>query len=107
MQTTEDDEGARARRDLEAALALLHEVASELGQVLIARRNGDPDWMALSPVRVREVKTAFALVLEEKGRVQKLYHQEAGVAKAYIIDLERACDEVGRRLSKLRDAGGG
>ena len=56
---------------------------------------------------VRDLKTAFQLVMDERTRVEKLRKQVAGVVGDLRLDFDAARDEIGRRLARLRDAGGG
>lgn len=55
---------------------------------------------------VRELKAAFQLVQEERGRVGKLVKHSTGVVPDHVLDLHAARDEIGRRLACLRGAGG-
>ncbi|WP_441865790.1 hypothetical protein [Phaeovulum sp. W22_SRMD_FR3] len=56
---------------------------------------------------VKDLRTAFVMVMEERTRVEKLRKQHAGEVGGGALDLELARDEIGRRLACLRDAGGG
>ena len=56
---------------------------------------------------VRDLRQAFLQVMEERTRVEKLRKQVAGAVGANGLDFDAARDEIGRRLARLRDAGGG
>lgn len=56
---------------------------------------------------VRDLKAAYFLVMDERGKVEKLRKQIAGAAGSGTLDLHDARDEIGRRLARLRDANGG
>lgn len=57
---------------------------------------------------VRDLRQAFLQVMEERTRVEKLRKQVAGtVGGNGELDLAAARAEIGRRLARLRDAGGG
>jgi soluble cytochrome b562 len=82
------------------------EAAQALAQALTAVRGGRLDEAKAALGAVRDLKAAFHLVQEERARVEKLRRQAAGIVHGYAIDMDAARDEVGRRLARLRDAGG-
>ncbi len=53
---------------------------------------------------VRDLKTLFQMVMDERTRVDKLRKQVAGVVGGHALDFDGARDEIGRRLACLRDA---
>ena len=53
---------------------------------------------------VRDLKTLFQMVMDERTRVEKLRRQVAGVVHGHALDFDGARDEIGRRLACLRDA---
>ncbi|MFN3970494.1 MAG: hypothetical protein ACK4L4_03855 [Gemmobacter sp.] len=55
---------------------------------------------------VRDMKAAFELSMDERNRVDKLRKQAAGCVHGYAADMDAARAEIGRRLARLRDAGG-
>lgn len=56
---------------------------------------------------VRELSKIVQSVLSERERLEKLRKSEGGVVHDYALDFDEARTEVGRRLARLRDAGGG
>lgn len=56
---------------------------------------------------VRELSKIVQSVLTERERLEKLRKSEGGVVHDFALDFDAARDEVGRRLARLRDAGGG
>ncbi len=56
---------------------------------------------------MRELRSTFNSLMEERTRVDKLRQQTAGVVRGHAIDFDAARDEIGRRVARLRDAGGG
>jgi hypothetical protein len=56
---------------------------------------------------VSELRAAYGILMEERAKVDKLRKQVAGVVGGSTLDLDAARDEIGRRLARLRDAGGG
>lgn len=55
---------------------------------------------------VRELSKIVQSVLSERERLEKLRKTEEGVVHDYALDFDEARAEVGRRLARLRDAGG-
>lgn len=55
---------------------------------------------------VRELSKIVQSVLTERERLEKLRKSEGGVVHDYALDFDGARDEIGRRLARLRDAGG-
>lgn len=85
---------------------MFRDVAEEIARALGEIRGGKLDEAKAAGTAVRDMKAAFQLVMEERTRVDKIRKQAAGVVNGYAIDLDAARDEVGRRLARLRDAGG-
>ena len=85
---------------------MFREVAEEIARALGELKGGKLDEAKAASAAVRDMKAAFQLVMEERTRVDKLRKQAAGAVNGYAIDLDAARDEVGRRLARLRDAGG-
>lgn len=52
------------------------------------------------------LKAAVALAIEEGNRGEKLHQTSRRAWGAGAFDLDAARDEIGRRLARLRDAGG-
>jgi hypothetical protein len=83
------------------------ESAEDLARAIKQARRGKLEEAKLAVVAVRDLKAAFQLVMEERTRVEKLRKQAAGTVGTGTLDLSAARDEIGRRLARLRDAGGG
>ena len=66
-----------------------------------AGRTGD---VKAAQQTVRDLKTLFQMVMDERTRVDKLRKQIAGVVHGHALDFDGARDEIGRRLACLRDA---
>ena len=91
---------------LAATEQLFNETAQELMRALMAIRNGQFDEVKGAVQAVRDLKAAFQMVMDERGRFDKLRKQVAGSIGAGELDLGAARDEIGRRLARLRDASG-
>jgi hypothetical protein len=83
------------------------ESAEDLVRAIRQTRRGKLDEAKLAVAAVKDLKAAFQLVMEERTRVEKLRKQAAGPVGNGTLDLTAARDEIGRRLARLRDAGGG
>jgi hypothetical protein len=83
------------------------ESAEDLTRAIRQARRGKLDEAKLAVAAVKDLKAAFQLVMEERTRVEKLRKQAAGTVGTGTLDLSAARDEIGRRLARLRDAGGG
>jgi hypothetical protein len=88
----------------EVTESLLREAAEELGRCLQKIRAGKLEEVKATPALTRNVKDAFELVQEERGRFDKLRKQVAGTVGTRALDFHAARDEIGRRLARLRDA---
>lgn len=85
---------------------LYREVAGELALAMKGVRQGDPADIKAAMQAVKDLRTAFQMVMDERTRVEKLRKQVAGVVRDYALDFDAARSEIGRRLARLRDAGG-
>ena len=93
---------------LDVVDGLYRDAAEELYRVMTAIRAGQMTEVKAAMTAVRELRAAALLVLEERGKVDKLRKQIAGqVGAGGGLDLDGARAEIGRRLACLRDAGGG
>jgi hypothetical protein len=80
--------------------------ASEMFAVIQEIRSGE--WDAKKAVAAaRDLRAFLLLVLEERTKVARFSKHEAGVVYDYALDFDAARTEIGRRLARLRDAGGG
>ncbi|MBC7144899.1 MAG: hypothetical protein H5U24_05775 [Thioclava marina] len=93
---------------LEITETLYRDVAEELAQALQGVRRGQISEAKAAVQAVKDLRTAFHLVMEERSRVEKLRRQLAGVAagRDVALDFDAARAEIGRRLARLRNAGG-
>lgn len=91
----------------EVTEGLLREAAEELARALQKIKSGKLEEVKATPALTRNVKDAFELVQEERGRFDKLRKQVAGTVGTRALDFHAARDEIGRRLARLRDAGEG
>ena len=94
---------------LERALAIFDHAAEELGEALVRLREEGPvgggSTRALRAVRA--LQAALAVCLEERVKSDRFRNEVAGVVGERNLDLDAARVEIGRRLARLRDAGGG
>ena len=74
---------------------------------IAAVRDGKLTEAKAAAIAVRDLKTAFNALMEERSRVEKRLKQVGGDVGACGLDLDAARDEIGRRLACLRDAAGG
>ncbi len=84
----------------------LREAAETLATTVQAIKAGEFGRIKDSADCIKGLKVALALAMEEGNRVEKLRKQIAGPVGAGEFDLDAARDEIGRRLARLRDAGG-
>ncbi len=91
----------------EVTESLMREAAEVLGRALQKIKAGKLEEVKATPALTRNVKDAFELVQEERGRFDKLRKQVAGTVGTRALDFHAARDEIGRRLACLRDAGPG
>lgn len=92
---------------LDIADGLFRSYAEDLTRLRARIQAGETDELKESGKLVRALRDAAHLVLEERGKVDKLRKDAAGQVGAGALDLVAARDEVGRRLACLRRAGGG
>lgn len=85
----------------------LKEAAEGLASTVQAIKDGHYDRAREASAAVKDLKAAFQLVMDERSRVEKLRKQVAGAVGANELDFHAARDEIGRRLARLRDVGGG
>ncbi|TMV90167.1 hypothetical protein FGG78_13375 [Thioclava sp. BHET1] len=109
MNADNTDGGGAPVDLLDLTEALYNDVACELGAALQAVRQGQVSEAKSAVQAVKDLRTAFHLVMEERSRVEKLRKQIAGVAagREGALDFDAARAEIGRRLACLRDAAGG
>ena len=89
---------------------LLKDATLELARVVNALKNGKVTGVRSIPALAKEATTAFYVVNDLRGKLEKFNKQGVGAAGAVgtgPLDLHAARDEIGRRLACLRDAGPG
>lgn len=91
---------------LDAAEEMCRDAAADLHRTIREIRAGNLGEAKNAPGMIRDLRAAFHLAMEERTRVEKQRKQEAGIVHDYALDFEQARDEIGRRLARLRDAGG-
>lgn len=102
------DEDAAGSDILAVVDGLYRDAATELYRTIDAVRSGQMNEVKSALTAVRELRAAALLVLEERGKVDKLRKQIAGrVGAGGALDFDGARAEIGRRLACLRDAEGG
>ena len=94
-------------RVLEHALRVFDTAALELGAALERLQAGSLDGSLRALNAVRDLQTAMAVLVDERVKVDRLRNEIAGVVGERALDLDAARVEIGRRLARLRDAGGG
>jgi len=87
--------------------AMFREAAEELTRVINQIKAGKFEQAKVTPTAVKDLKAAFQLVMEERGRIDKLRKHVTGTVGARALDFHAARDEIGSRLARLRDAGPG
>lgn len=70
-------------------------------------RQGRYDGAKEAALLMKELRLAFHSAMDERTRVEKLDRQAAGIVHDYALDFDAARAEIGRRLARLRDGGGG
>jgi hypothetical protein len=85
---------------------LYQHTAEELIRAVNAIKTGQFEKATVAAQSVRDLKAAYYWVMEERGKVDKLRKQAAGVLGTGELDLHAARDEIGRRLARLRDVAG-
>ncbi len=86
---------------------LFREAAEDLAKVIHRVKSGDFAAAKAVPGALGNLRAAFHIVQEERGRFEKRCKQLAGSVGAGALDLHAARDEIGSRLARLRDAGPG
>lgn len=94
---------------LQASEDLYRDIALELANATQRLREGELGEIKAAVRAVKDLREAFQIVMDERTRVDKLRKQVAGAAGggAGELDFAAARAEIGRRLARLRDAGGG
>lgn len=92
---------------LRATEGLYRDTAEDLARIMRALRSGRTEDAKAAAQAVKDLRVAFQLVMDERTRVDKLRKQVAGIVHDQAFDFDAARDEIGRRLARLRDAGGG
>ena len=82
----------------------LRETAELLVRAVRDARAGKMSEIKAAQQFVRDLRTLFQMVMDERTRCDKLRKQIAGVVHGHALDFDGARDEIGRRLACLRDA---
>jgi hypothetical protein len=85
----------------------IRQAAEDIARTVQAVRAGGFPEVKTAEKHVRDLRAALELFIDERNRVEKLRKQVAGAVGASGLDFDAARDEIGRRLARLRDAGGG
>jgi hypothetical protein len=92
------------------ALRVFDAAAADVAAALVALRDSGADGADGSGrtlQAVRDLQAALAVLMDERVKIDRLRNQVAGVVGGRTLDLDAARDEIGRRLARLRDTGGG
>ncbi|PLL13142.1 hypothetical protein C0V75_06930 [Tabrizicola sp. TH137] len=92
---------------LDHALEVLDRAARDLAVALAGVMTDQGEGADRARRAVGELQMALAVVLDERVRVDRFRNEVAGVVGGRALDLDAARVEIGRRLARLRDAGGG
>lgn len=92
---------------LEQALRVFERAAEEVALAIGRLRANHADGPQRTVQAVRELQAALMVLMDERVKVDRLRSEVAGVVGERALDLDAARDEIGRRLARLRDAGGG
>jgi predicted Zn-dependent peptidase len=103
--TPEGDDGA-AEEILRAAKEHFEETAREIEACRKRLRQGEE----VSPSELQklraQLKAEARLYYEEAQRLARELRKQAGIAGQFALDFDAARQEVGRRMARLRAAGG-
>lgn len=91
---------------LEATEDMYRDAGIELARAVKAAKSGVPSEAKAALQAVRDLKAAFQLAMEERTKIEKLRKETTAAIGEDILDLDAARDEIGRRLARLRRAGG-
>jgi hypothetical protein len=92
---------------LAAVDEMYRDAGLELARAVKAAKTGTPQDAKAALQAVRDLKAAFQLAMDERTKLDKIRTDTAGIIGESILDLDAARDEIGGRLARLRDAGGG
>jgi hypothetical protein len=87
--------------------AALVDAAEELARLIDRIKAGKFLEAKATPDAVKGLHRALEVVVLGKRDVEKLCKQVTWTVGATSLDFHAARDEIGRRLARLRDAGGG
>ncbi len=92
---------------LSEALLLYRTAAEVFATVIEEAKSGDAKAAREAQGYAKEFQKALLTAMQERQKVEQLRKQDAGIAYDYALDFDAARDEIGRRLARLRAAGGG
>ena len=55
---------------------------------------------------IRDLSKAVQTALDERAKLEKLRKHKAGIVHEYALDFDKARDEIGRRMARLRGSRG-
>lgn len=94
-------------RTFDEANALFHRAVGALGDLVKRLEAGEFEASADADYAVKKIDKSLELVIKERQRIEERKRKEIGAASGGIaIDFDAARDEIGRRLARLRAAGG-
>lgn len=85
---------------------IFRDAAIELARAVRAARADNPGDAKAAVQAMRDMKAAFQLAMDERNKLDRLRKETSDVIGDKILDLDAARDEIGRRLARLRRAGG-
>lgn len=106
MKMTFSGEEAAPADLLAETEVLYREIAAELAAAMDRVRRGEIGEAKTAMQALKDLRAAFQMVMDERTRVEKLRKQATGLLRDHALDFEAARDEIGRRLARLREAGG-
>ncbi|MFC7705007.1 hypothetical protein ACFQXB_12445 [Plastorhodobacter daqingensis] len=101
------NEAGSSEAMLSEALLLYRTAAEVFALVIEEARDGDARTARDAQLYAKEFQKALQTAMQERQKVEQLRRQDAGIAYDYALDFQSARDEIGRRMARLRSAGGG
>ncbi|QCO54598.1 hypothetical protein EOK75_01505 [Pseudorhodobacter turbinis] len=92
---------------LAATEEMYRDAGVELARAVKAAKSCAPADAKAALQAVRDLKSAFQLAMDERSKIDKIRKDTAGIIGEELLDLDAARDEIGSRLARLRNAGGG
>ncbi|PTX56236.1 hypothetical protein C8N43_0889 [Litoreibacter ponti] len=113
-EATEDDKLARLRaryqqaidENLDAWIELADELKTKVQSEWDKLKAGEASELPITKLLKNDLRTLLQLAMETEGQLYGHRIDRAGKAGAFAIDFADARSEIGRRLDRLRSAGG-